>query len=146
MVFLSPNNLKMSGIIFITDTEIITVFSILSIILLKCIVVFQLLKYYYLINSQIKSLFEKLSYLFFGYIFILQGGILYHVNYLQYSFSGSEGNMIPTEESHPIVTFIIILLVLSSILMTCISVISINSQKDRFSQEEIDMLEYKEYP
>ena len=134
----------MSEIMFSTETDMINMFSILSIILLICIVIFQLMKYYSLINSQIESLFEKLSYLFFGYIFILQGGILYHINYLQYSFSGSEGNMILTEESHPIVAFIILILVLLSLLMTCISVISNNEIKMSLSQEDIDLLEYTE--
>jgi len=131
---------------FSTETDMINMFSILSIILLICIVVFQLMKYYSLINSQIESLFEKLSYLFFGYIFILQGGILYHINYLQYSFSGSGGEIIPTEESHPIVAFIILILVLLSLLMTCISVISKNEIKTSLSQEDIDLLEYTENP
>ena len=48
----------MSEIMFSTETDMINMFSILSIILLICIVVFQLMKYYSLINSQIESLFE----------------------------------------------------------------------------------------
>lgn len=136
----------MSEIMFSTETDMINMFSILSIILLICIVIFQLIKYYSLINPQIKSLFEKLSYLFFGYIFILQGGILYHINYLQYSFSGSEGDMILTEEPHPIVAFIIIISFILSFLMTCISVIKNNETKSRLSQEDIDLLEYTENP
>ena len=133
---------------FSTDTDMINMFSILSIILLICIVVFQLLKdsYYIKQNPQIESLTDKLSYLFYGYIFILQGGILYHVNYFHYSLSGSESDILYSEESHPIVAFIILLLFIVSLLMTGISVISNNEIKTSLSQEDIDMVEYSEEP
>lgn len=130
---------------FSTDTDMINTFSILSIILLICIVVFQLLKdsYYIKQNSQIESVTEKLSYLFYGYIFIFQGGILYHVNYFHYLLSGSESELLYSEESHPIVAFIIIILFIVSLLMTVISVIK-NDQTT--THESIDMLEYSEEP
>lgn len=133
---------------FSTDTDMINMFSILSIILLICIVVFQLLKdsYYIKQNPQYESVAEKLSYLFYGYIFILQGGILYHVNYFHYSLSGSESDILYSEESHPIVAFIILLLFIVSLLMTGISVISNNEIKTSLSQEDIDMVEYSEEP
>ena len=134
----------MSEIMFSTDTDMINTFSILSIILLICIVVFQLKDSYYIKqNPQIESVTEKLSYLFYGYIFIFQGGILYHVNYFHYSLSGSESDILYSEESHPIVAFIILLLFIVSLLMTCISVIK-NDQTT--THESIDMVEYSEEP
>lgn len=135
----------MSEIMFSTDTDMINTFSILSIILLICIVLFQLVKdsYYIKQNPQFESFTEKLSYLFYGYIFILQGGILYHVNYFHYSLSGSESELLYNEESHPIVAFIILLLFIVSLLMTCLGVIK-NDQTT--THESIDMLEYGDEP
>ena len=137
----------MSEIMFSTDTDMINTFSLLSIILLICIVVFKLRKdsYYIIQNPQIESVTEKLSYLFYGYIFILQGGILYHVNYFHYSLSGSESDILYTEESHPIVAFIILLLFIVSLLMTCISVAN-NNKITPITHENIDMVEYSEEP
>ena len=110
-----------------------------------CIVAFQLLKdsYYIKQNSQIESVTEKLSYLFYGYIFIFQGGILYHVNYFHYSLSSSESDILYSEESHTIVAFIILLLFIISLLMTCLSVVK-NDQIT--THESIDMLEYTDNP
>lgn len=135
----------MSEIMFSTDTDMINMFSILSIILLICIVVFHLLKdsYYIKQNPQYESVTEKISYLFYGYIFILQGGILYHVNYFHYSLSGSESDILYSEESHPIVAFIILLLFIISLLMTFISVVKNNQTTNH---ESIDMVEYSEEP
>ena len=135
----------MSEIMFSTDTDMINTFSILSIILLICIVVFKLRKdsYYIKQNPQYESVAEKLSYLFYGYIFILQGGILYHVNYFHYSLSGSESAPLYSEESHPIVAFIILLLFIISLSMTGISVVKNNQTTNH---ESIDMLEYSEEP
>tara|TARA_B100001248_G_C27378612_1_gene455696 strand:+ start:1590 stop:1991 length:402 start_codon:yes stop_codon:yes gene_type:complete len=133
----------MNGIFFASDIEMITTFSILSIILLLCIFIFQLTKYSPLReNPEIKSIFEKLSYLFIVYIFILQGGILYHINYIKHSLSGSES--IITEESHNLVSFIMLIVSLISILTTCISVF--NNKKNKLRQEEINLLEYTENP
>ena len=135
----------MSEIMFTTDTDMINMFSILSIILLICIVVFHLLNdsYYIKQNPQYESVTEKISYLFYGYIFILQGGILYHVNYFHYSLSGSESDILYSEESHPIVAFIILLLFIISLLMTVISVVKNNQTTNH---ESIDMVEYSEEP
>jgi hypothetical protein len=140
----------MDDIFLSTDIEMITLLSILSIILLTMILVLHLLKdsHYVKDNFQMENLFEKLSYLIFGYIYIIQCGVIYHVNYLSYSFSGSEGNILLEEndESHPIVAFIIILLLIVSLLMTVMSAIKKENKLGEFNQEEIDMLEYSEHP
>lgn len=140
----------MDDIFLSTDIEMITLLSILSIILLTMILVLHLLKdsHYVKDNFQMENLFEKLSYLIFGYIYIIQCSVIYHVNYLSYSFSGSEGNILLEEndESHPIVAFIIILLIIVSLLMTVMSAIKKENKLGEFNQEEIDMLEYSDHP
>ena len=140
----------MDDIFLSTDIEMITLLSILSIILLTMILVLHLLKdsHYVKDNFQMENLFEKLSYLIFGYIYIIQCSVIYHVNYLSYSFSGSEGNILLEEndESHPIVAFIIILLFIISLLVTVMSAIKKENKLGEFNQEEIDMLEYSDHP
>ena len=140
----------MDYIFLSTDIEMITILSILSIVLLTMILVLHLLKdsYYVKNNFQMENLFEKLSYLIFGYIYIIQCGVIYHVNYLSYSFSGSEGNILLEEndESHPIIAFIIILLFIISLFVTIMSAIKKENKLGKFNHESIDMLEYTENP
>lgn len=146
-MILSFNKFTMSDIMLSSDTEMITTFSIISVILMIPIIIFLYLKdsQYLKDKPQIENLFQKISYLFISYIFILQGGILYHINYPEYSLSGSEDGILITENenSHPMISFIILLLFILSLLMTCMSVIkNDNNKMTQLNKEEIDMLEY----
>ena len=144
----------MSEITFTSDTDMINIMSILTIIFVFSLFVFIYHKdsVYLKDNPHIDAFCQKLSFLIIGYIMILQVGILYHVNYLNYNLSGSESNILITEsdETHPLLTMFIMILLVISLVMTCISVIKVNITNNlgqrKLSQEELDSLEYDEYP
>lgn len=140
----------MSDIMSSSDIDAITIFSVLSIILILPIIIFLYLKdsQYLRDNPQIENLFQKISYLFISYIFILQGSILYRINYLEYSLSGSEADILITENeySHPIIYFIIIILFILSLVMTAMSTITNGNKMTQLNKEEIDMLECDDFP
>lgn len=111
--------------VIIIDPYMINIFCILSIILLVSISIFQYIRDLHIINDiQIKNTIKKITYIFISYILIFQGAILYHINNLDYSISGSESDILITENenTNPMITLIILISIILSILITCLSV------------------------
>lgn len=108
----------------IIDSYMINTFCIINIILLISISIFQYIRDLHIINNiQIKNAIQKITYIFISYILIFQGAILYHINNLDYSISGSESVLITeNQNTNSFINFIILISIILSLLITCFSI------------------------
>ena len=108
----------------IIDSYMINTFCIINIILLISISIFQYIRDLHIINNiQIINAIQKITYIFISYILIFQGAILYHINNLDYSISGSESVFITeNQNTNLFINFIILISIILSLLITCFSV------------------------
>jgi len=126
----------------IVDSYMINTFCIMSIILLVSISTFQYIKDSQAIiyDINIETFIQRLSYLFISYILIFQAGILYHVNNLDYYISGSESEILITENenTNPMITLIILISIIISLVITYLSVKNDN-QMIQINKDDINI-------
>lgn len=128
--------------VMIVDSYMINTFCIMSIILLVSISTFQYIKDSQAIiyDINIETFIQRLSYLFISYILIFQAGILYHVNNLDYYISGSESEILITENenTNPMITLIILISIIISLVITYLSVKNDN-QMIQINKDDINI-------
>ena len=124
----------------IIDPYMINAFCIINIILLISISIFQYIRDLHIINDiQIKNTIQKITYIFISYILVFQGAILYHINNLDYSISGSESVIITeNQNTNSFISFIILISIILSLLITCFSV-KLDNNMIRINDNDINI-------